>query len=200
MLRLITMSLLTLALCASASADYILTPLVDGESSAIVDWGDSFTFDLVLTSDAGDVNDSAIFRLGFTEPGLIYESYEWGDPYLSTPPYDDSTPLLAELPLAIDQDVFVDPANPSLIDIELSNVLIGDTFSAGTLISLSVTVPIDYGYEGSIYIFAMVDTIGNGFDEIPTTAGPVFELMVVPEPATFAALVLASLVAVRRGR
>ncbi len=93
-----------LCLCLSTSAfgGLVLTPLSAGSASATVEWGDSFTLDFELTSDAGDVHDSAVLQVVFTEPGLIYEAYDWTAPY--SPLYDDSDPLSADLSVILDGD------------------------------------------------------------------------------------------------
>ncbi|MCK4660068.1 MAG: PEP-CTERM sorting domain-containing protein [Phycisphaerae bacterium] len=199
--RISLMCVFSLVLSVSAQAGYILEPSSSGASLATVAWGDSFTLDFVLASDAGDVHDSAIFQVLFTEPGLMYESYDWSDPYTDGPPYDDSTPDLSGLPLAIDEDTLAGPAYPSgVVDVELSNVLIGSTFAEGTLVSLDLTVPDDYGFVGSVYIFALPDTFAHGFDEIPITGGQGFELIVIPEPSTLAVMGMVMFGLLRRRR
>ena len=180
---------LSLLIAAPTEADYIVTPLVEGMSSVTVEWGDSFTLDLDLSSDAGDTHNSAIIDVIFAEPGILYEAYEWAAPYVTAPPYDDSAPILAALPLLLDADTLAGPGYPDgVVDVELSNVLIGGTFGEGTLVSLDLTVPADFGYEGSVFIAASPDTIADGFDVIPSTGGQVFELVVVPEPSGGAVL------------
>lgn len=174
----------------SGLADYLLTPLSDGANQRSVLWGETFTLDLELASDSGDTHDSAILQIIFTRPGLSYEAYTWGAPYTNDPLYDDSTPDFAALPTLIDADTFVDPLNPSLIDVELSNVLIGDDFGVGTLASLTLHVPDDYGFQGALYIAVQPDTFADGFNVVPTTGGQVFELNIIPEPTMLALLLL----------
>ena len=182
----------------SAQADYILTPLSGGASSATVEWGDSFMLDLVLSSNGDDLHNSAIFDLVFTQPNLRYDAYHWAPPYGDAPPNDDSTPLLADLPAMITADTLSGTGHPAgVVDVELSNVLIGHTFGTGTLVTLSLTVPADYGFNGSLYIAAVPDTFANGFEIIPTTAGQVFELHVIPEPASMILFALSGLLAAR---
>ncbi len=89
------------------------------------------------------------------------------------------------------------PSIPELVDVELSNVVIGDAFSTGTLVSLTIEVPNEYDFFGSVYVFTTPDTFNQGFQEIPTTAGDVFELIILPEPAALLALLL---LATRRHR
>jgi hypothetical protein len=192
--QLLIACVLCLCLSSIAQADYVLNLLSGGSSSATVNWGDSLTLDAVLTSDAADVHDSAIFRMIFTMPGLTYPSYSWASPYTNGPPYDDSTPILGDLPVTLDEDTLSGTGYPSgVVDIEMSNVLIGSTFGEGTLVSLDLTVPAGFGYQGSLYIAASPDTFADGYTEISTTAGQVFELIVVPEPSTCAALLAVTL-------
>lgn len=188
-----------LALSASAHAAYVLTPLCEGGSTATVALGSSLTLELFLTSTAGDTHNSAIFDLVFTQPGLRYDAYAWSAPYLNALPNDDSTPLFTALPVLLAEDTLTGTGHPAgLVDIELSNVLIGSTFGAGQLVSLTFTVPEDYGYLGWVYIAVAPETFANGFNEIPTSAGQVFALQVVPEPMTCIGLALAALL--RRAR
>lgn len=168
----------------AASADYILTPLLDGSSTAALEWGDSFSIDFVLSSDTGDTHDSAIFHAAFTEPGLFYTGYQWAAPYGNADPFDDSTPDDLDLPVALDADTFVNPLNPTLIDVELSNVLLGQTAGPGTLVTLDFTIPADYGFIGTLYVIALPDTFARGFDEITTEGGTVLALDITPEPSS----------------
>lgn len=188
---------LTLTLSVStATADYILTPTLGGMSSAEVAWGDSFTLDFILSSDAFDEHNSAIFQVIFTEPGLQYDAYDWASPYGEGDVADQSVPFLTDLPMVVDVDAYTNPISPTLVDIQLDNVLLSGTHGAGDLVALDLTVPMDIGFVGSIYIYAQPDSFYNGFTQIPTTAGQVFELIVTPEPTT--ALMLAALVLIRR--
>lgn len=182
----------------SAVGDYVLTPLCDGQSTATVAWGETFVLDFVLTSDASDVHNSAIFQVVFTSPGLTYTAYDWASPYDELLSLDDSTPPLASLPLTIDQDVFVNPVQPTLVDVELSNALVGSTFGTGALVSLTLTVPAGSDLAGSVYIVALPDTFADGFDEIPAIGGTPFELLVIPEPSSALALLAAALLLRRR--
>lgn len=192
MSRFAILSLCVLSGVATARADYILRPSSSGATSLTVNWGDTFALDLVLSTAANDKNNSAIFQVRFTEPGLIYEDYAWAAPYMDYDPLlplDDSTPLLPDLPAEITPDLLSGPGYlPNLNDVELSNVLLSGTFGAGTLVTLTLHVPESYGFVGSLYISAAPDTFANGFSVIPTTAGQVFELIVVPEPAAAGAL------------
>lgn len=181
-----------LAVCAgTASADYIVTPLVGGSSTAQVQPGETFNLDIVLTSNVGDQHNSAIVRLVFWTPGLEYDSYVWGTPYETGTIWDDSSPFLTELPTVLGPDTFVDPYYPGVTDIELSNVVpIGQPlFGVGTLVTLVLTVPPCFAPDQTVLIAVddndTLDTLvlANGFDIIPSTAGPVFALHVVPEPA-----------------
>lgn len=188
MSRCAILGLCVLCGVATARADYILRPSSGGATSLTVNWGDTFALDLVLSTAANDKSNSAIFQVRFTEPGLMYEDYAWAAPYMDYDPLlplDDSTPLLPDLPAEITPDLLSGPGYlPNLSDVELSNVLLSGTFGAGTLATLTLHVPENYGFVGSIYVSAAPDTFANGFSVIPTTAGQVFELIVVPEPAS----------------
>lgn len=200
--KMLFLGLMACCLATPVLADYTLTPTSGGINSATVLWGGSLVLDFELASDAGDVHDSAIFRAVFTEPGLIYDSYAWTDPYTGGGIYDDSEPSLADLPLAIEDDTLSGVGYPAdVADVELSNVLIGSTFGEGALLSMGLTVPADFGFLGTLYIFAYPDTFAHGFSPpIPTTGGQVFELTVTPEPTTGVLVCLVMLHALRRSR
>ncbi len=196
-------ALLALSAVKWASADYILSPISDGQSERTVNRGQSFDLDLVLSTDGADVHDSAIFRVIFFEPGLRLESYLWAAPYETGTIWDDSDPFLSDLPLTLNAATHDDPSDPpeGIVDIELSNVVPppeGD-FGAGTLVSLSIAVPVNFAAQ-TVFIGVIPDTLANGFSEIPTTAGAVFQLHVVPEPSTAIAVFAFSALLARRRR
>lgn len=204
---------LVAAYAGVAHADYIVTPLVGGTSSANVFPGDLFDLDIVLTSDAGDQHNSAIFRLEFWTAGLAYDWYEWAAPYETGTIWDDSHPFLTDLSVTLGPDTFIDPVNPiPRTDIELSNVVpIGQPyFGEGTLVTLGFHVPVDFPPNQIVLISVVpnasndpdnsVLVIANGFDIIPSTPGPVFALHILPEPGAGQSALIVLLVALARPR
>ncbi len=92
--------LCSLAITATGYGDYTVTPKVGGSTSVSKNQGDSFTLDLVVSSDANDTITSAVFTLQFSRPGLVYDSYTWDPNNFDTGIGDDySEPLLGALPV-----------------------------------------------------------------------------------------------------
>lgn len=192
-----------LGLASASHAAYTLTPLSGGQNARTVVWGEAFAINVVLTSNTSlDRHTSAIFQTRFTRAGLLLEDYQWAVPYETGGIFDDSTPARADLPVAVTAGTLSGNSHPSgVVDFEMSNVLIGQSFSTGTLVTLSLRVPANFGFLGQIFIIANPDQFANGFDEVPTTAGAVFTLNIVPAPGAAGALMLASaMLAARRRR
>ncbi len=132
-----------LALTAGASAAYIITPLGDDDANTgSVQWGESFSLTIDLDATEGEVHNSVIFSMLFSEPGLILTNYAWSAPYGTGDLFDDSSPDVADLPAVVDGDTVAGPGFPEgANDLSFSNVLIGDTFSEGDLLTLDFMVP-----------------------------------------------------------
>lgn len=194
------------ASCAgSASAAYMMTPLSGGTNQRTLAWGQSLTLDIVMTSNTApaDTSTSALFQVRFTRAGLIMTSMAWAPPYQTGGFNDFSVPAPADLPMAIIPSTLEGGLYPqNLSDIELGNALIGASFSTGTLVSLTLAIPANYGYEGPIFISLNPDEIASGFNPIATTAGQVFRLdLVAPTPGgVAAAAIFAGVASLRRRR
>lgn len=181
------------AMGSQAHASYIVTPRVNGSNAAIVAPGQSFNVDIVLNSNANDVHNSAIVRVVFSAPGLMYESYAWSAPYQTGSIFDDSHPGLGALPALLTARLLSGPGYPSgVVDIELSNVVPSGVFGAGMLASLSLSVPLNYAGPSQISISAAPDTIANGFNVIAAQGGEALVVQVVPAPSVLS-IALASL-------
>ena len=187
-----------LALTAGASAAYIITPLGDDDANTgSVQWGESFSLTIDLDATEGEVHNSVIFSMLFSEPGLILTNYAWSAPYGTGDLFDDSSPDVADLPAVVDGDTVAGPGFPEgANDLSFSNVLIGDTFSEGDLLTLDFMVPANFGFEGTLFIAASPDTIANGFNEFDFDGGTVYQLQVfipgAPTAALFAAVGLST--------
>jgi hypothetical protein len=198
-----------LALVATAAdqtrAAYMITPLSGGTSQRTLAWGQTLTLDIVLTSNTApaDTHTSALFQVRFTRAGLSLTSMTWAQPYQTGGLNDFSLPAAAELPVAIVPATLEGGLYPqNLSDIEMGNALIGASFSTGTLVSLTIAIPSNYGYEGPIFISLNPDEFASGFNPVSTTAGQVFRLdVVVPAPsAVIAAASFAAVASLRRRR
>jgi hypothetical protein len=192
-----------LALTAGASAAYIITPLGDDDANTgSVQWGESFSLTIDLDATEGEVHNSVIFSMLFSEPGLILTNYAWSAPYGTGDLFDDSSPDVADLPAVVDGDTVAGPGFPEgANDLSFSNVLIGDTFSEGDLLTLDFMVPANFGFEGTLFIAASPDTIANGFNEFDFDGGTVYQLQVfIPGAPTAALFAAVGLFATRRRR
>lgn len=184
----------------SAEAAYILTAKSAGASSALVTRGNSFDLDIALTSGAADQSNSAVFRIVFSDPGLVLNSYTWKAPYTNPLPVDDgSTPKLTALPVTLTSSTYATPGEPGTIDINLDHVLSSGKFTSGPLLTLTLTVPANYSGPGTISITPVPDTFADGFATVTTTGGPAF-VLAVPEPSSLGVLLLVSVAALRRRR
>lgn len=205
-MRLAAVAVCVLGLAVPAGASYILTPLSGGAGAATVNPGDAIDLDILLTTSAADEHTSAILRLVFSEPGLLYEGYTWAAPYANGTIDDDSKPLAGGLPLVLGADTLSGAGYPAgMVDVELSNVTDGGAgppppFGVGVLVTVTLRVPAGYQpAPGTITIGVAPDTLASGFGVIDAAAGPGFELTVTPEPATLALLLAGGLaLAIRR--
>jgi len=172
--------IVALLFAAPLRADYVMTATIGGATRIGIHPGESISIDLTLVSDAGDVHNSLITRVFFTEAGLTYDGYAWNAPYSNAPPGDDSTPDNAALPQVLDPNTLISPQAPGLVDLELSNVLFSGVFGSGRFVTLNFTVPPDLQFIGSIFVGAVPDTVADGFDEIATEPGALLQLVIVP--------------------
>lgn len=177
----------SLSLCGVASGDYWLSAMVEDSTWAAVDAGSSFTVDLQLTSDADpvDINTSAIFEVGFSVPGLLYDSYTWA------PPYQNGG------------DDWSDPAGGTIASsIYFENFLSSGEFTTGVIVSLSITVPQDFLGDldsRDVVITTIPDTFDTGIESVNTNFGPPCTVqVVVPEPATILLLLGGAVLLKRR--
>ena len=153
-----------------ATADYILTPLSGGVSSLNVAPGDTFTLDLVLTSDASDTHLSSEFSLFFSQSGLLYQDYAWGNGYTTGGIDNVSVPYIDDLPTIIDGNSYGSPAD---IDLYFSNLTDdGEVFGEGILTSLTLMVPsASESVPGSIDIWVVPDLFFDGFGAVRRRRG-----------------------------
>lgn len=181
-----------------AEGAYIVSPMVAGQSGAIVAPGATFELDVVLASPTGAVHNSAIFALEFSTPGLEYLGYTWAAPYAAGTVFDDSLPRLDDLPTTLSPGTLTGPGYPDgVVDVELSNVAESGGFGVGVLATLTLRVPDAFPAQ-TVLITVRPDTFAMGFDEVPAAAGPAFELVVVPSPGAWLAAVFGAAAAVRR--
>ncbi len=173
-----------LVVSVSAYGDYVVTPLSGGNSTKAVAAGGSFDLDIVLSGD--DVNYAAIFEVDADETGLLYNSYTWGSPYV-TSSVDDYTDI-SSLPLYFE------------------NFLNSGTFGLGTLVSVNITVPAAYWDTHTEVVFSIVDdpndpddiVFSNDEGDVPTTVGGTFTL--TPEPVTMVLMGIGGGIALLRRR
>lgn len=201
---------------SSARADYVVSVVESGGGSALVVLpGDTVDLGVSLVSNAGDIHDSMVLDVVFSEPGLLYNSYlldpvayNTGDLWITdySVPNMNPDPLHAALllvaPHAINADSYLAPGNPGLLDIhfEAGTKVAGTTFGEGMLLTFVLEVPTGYPM-GPVLIDAAPVLFGlTPFDEICGVPGQTFTLEVIPEPATLALLALGGVAVLRRRR
>ncbi len=198
----------TVQACHTPCPRYILSPLSDGLDHRTVFPGETFDLDFILSSADPDVaHQKCVFDVLFEQPGLEYLSYSWQWPYVTGSASDDSEPALADLPVVIDADTLSGPGHdPSDIDVRLANRTKDyELFTTGHLVTMTLKVPDDYAFRGSMLITAVPITFLRKYychcwKEI-CTEGEDFELTVIPEPATVVLLAAGgAVVAARRRR
>ena len=186
-MRIFVSIITLLAMASVATADYTLTPQINGETVIVVGQGGLFSLDLVLTIDANDFHDSAIFTVEFSEPGFIYEGYAWGAPYETGGIDDWSEPALGDLPVTIGVDTYEDlPGfDANAADVYFENLTplgsneepLDDMFTTGTLVTMDLRVPIGAPIWSIIEITAVPDSFDNGTELVTTTGGTLFLLI-----------------------
>jgi len=187
------------AICLPAHADYQITPLSGGLSSILRGPGDSFSLDIVLTSDTANTHLSSEFRVLFSEPGLRYLSYQWDTGYTTGGQDDISSPC------AFQQ--LIDAASYALttdVDLFFSNLTDeGFAYGVGSILSLLLEVPSDWfvNHPGvyQVEVFVVPELFFDGFDVIPTTRGGSF-FVNIPGPGAICLLALAGAIRPRRRR
>jgi hypothetical protein len=165
--------------------------------------GDDITVQVILSGDLDDKNDSAVFRLVFSEPGLEFSSgwHSWGLPYV-TGGIDDFSDPASSVGGIVDASIREDAAFPGEADLYFENLTenFGEFFAGGTLLTLSLQVPVS----------ASPGVISIDFDPLSFTAGTAFvdvavgeglTVQIVPAPSAWVGVgVLGGLAGVPRRR
>ncbi|MDZ4753840.1 MAG: hypothetical protein SGJ11_05020 [Phycisphaerae bacterium] len=164
---------------------------IGGSQQADLALGSTFDLDVIITSDAADFCNSAIFRVVFSKPGLLYESYAWSAPFSAGSIFDQSKPGLGSLSTVITAATLQGPNYPAgIVDVEFANAAVG-SFTSGLLVRMTLQVP-DSFELGDLMISVVPDTIAFGLSGIDTTAGDSVEVTVVPGPGAFALMAFGS--------
>lgn len=167
-------------------AEYLLTLTRQGEGGGDVFTGTRFRVQTHLENGGGDVHNAGIYRLEFSRPGLMLESYRWMEPYDNKTISDDSKPGWDVLPVFLNEENLQGPGYPiGVVDMELSNAIVGSRrFATGTLVELSFRIPDNFP-TGPLVITPVVEGFSNGFTVVPTQAGTALELTVLEKPADY---------------
>lgn len=172
---MILSAVLVLVIGDAVYGDYVIRPLVNGVAQMDLRRGAAFDVDVVLTSNANDTHNGATFRLVFSAPGIVVESYTWTQPFVTGSIGDASVPAAANLPVALtDQTV---GAAGSDVDMEFENASPG-FFGVGTLLTIACRVPGDYAGLGIVAIAIDTITIANGFNPIDVAATADLQLQI----------------------
>jgi len=174
----------------SASAAYVGSVVGLGPGDVPTDTlslapGESFNAQVVLTGDVGDKNDSAVFRLVFSQPGLEFASgwLQWGAPY-TTGGLDDFSSPSATTSGTIDVATHTDVVHPFDVDASFENLTdnFGDYFTTGALVSFSLAVPVGFA-PGPVTIQFVPESFTAGASIVEVDAGAALTINVIPSPA-----------------
>lgn len=179
---------------STARADYVLE-ITDGDATpqtASVLPGESITLLLVLSSPSEDQIDSFVLDVGFSAPGLFYQSYEFDETAFiaGNPGEDFSGPGLDDLPqppssphIIMAASYVHTPSTPGDVDIHFEAVSTLDaqgavlTFGSGVLARIHLSVPLDFNIS-EVVITPISDTFALGSDIINAESGASFRLTV----------------------
>ena len=162
-----------------AHGAYTLSLVNQGQPTNSVRVGDRLDLDAVLTSDAADYHDSAIFRIELSTTGLVYQAYQWSEPFRNDSSDDDSKPLARFLPVELTANTIAGAAYPTnVIDIELSNIAVRSIFGTGAVARLTFTIPTNYAGPKVIHFTPVPDTFALGFSNITSKPGIPFQLSI----------------------
>jgi len=158
---------------------YTLSLLNQGQTTNSARVGERIDLDAVLTSESADYHDSAIFRIELSTTGLVYQAYQWSEPFRNESSDDDSKPLAKLLPLELTPNTIAGSGYPTnVIDFELSNIAVRGIYGTGALARVSFFIPTNYAGPKVITITPVPDTFALGFTNVAANAGMPFQLSI----------------------
>lgn len=174
------LAILSVAFCLAgtpARASYVLSIHDAGtmNSSLDVEPGDTVNLDVVLTSDAGDTHQRAIFEISFSRDGLTYQDYAWspvGDEFATGTADDVSVPNIGDLPVPIAGSILFDN-----LTIELDGA--PQNFGEGVLVTIQLLIPAGFE-QGAVELNPTSAAFtASPFTDVATGSGGSFTLNVV---------------------
>ncbi|MDX2017588.1 MAG: hypothetical protein SFY95_08130 [Planctomycetota bacterium] len=164
--------------------------------------GDVFSAAVLLAGPSNIRHDSAVFRLVFSQSGLLYSPnwYQWAAPYVTGGPDDLSSPSRAASGI-LSASTHLDPIHPGQVDLAFENLTpnFGDYFFTGELLRLTLRVAPD-ATPGSIQISFADGSFTNGASSVSVAPVAGLTLNIIPAPASSLTGALALTALARRRR
>ena len=98
-LHLLLMAVCIVGLSTQSQPGDIMSAESGGNSSLSVNPGDSFSVDVVMSSDTSDTSTSVLFTVEFDRAGPVYDSYLWSSRFAANDIFLDDT--IGEVPLML---------------------------------------------------------------------------------------------------